>query len=72
MRYSINKKQRAVRILFDDHCPPMDMVRSSVIPFGGTCTAAALSLCCNDRQSEISSLVPGGKLKDLVIQDGGE
>jgi hypothetical protein len=56
----------------------MDMVRSSVIPLGGTCCTAPLSrlMCCNDRQSESSlDVIPGGKLRDLIIQEaaaGGE
>jgi hypothetical protein len=58
----------------------MDIVRSSVIPFGGM-SRIVLSLCCccccccNDSPSEMSSFIPGGiKLReDLVNQEyGGE
>jgi hypothetical protein len=68
-----------VRRLFLDersHGPPMDIVRSSVIPFGGMSRIVlSLCCCCNDSPSEMSSFIPGGiKLReDLVIQEyGGE
>lgn len=66
------------------HGLPMDMVRSSVIPLGGTCkstTASLISLCCccNDRSqsaeadSTVSLVNPGGsKLRVVtfvVLQD---
>ncbi len=59
------------------HGLPMDMVRSSVIPLGGTCkstTASLISLCCccNDRSQSAEadstvSLVNPGDTKLRVV-----